>query len=142
MEFPVMLDGETVGSCLLEEQGLYWRLDCSCQVVSDRVERLYCGMTRLGVLVLERNRLVLRRRLSRAAFPQLPPKSSCFFLKPQEEPVPWQGVVLGWELSGFRLGNELLFPYAPDQPCPCEPLFCLFEIRDGFWRLPYGLPQL
>jgi len=136
MEFPVTLDGRAVGSCIVEEQGLYWYLDCSCEVVSDRVERLYCGTVRLGVLLLEEDRFVLRRRLSKSTFPQLPPKSGVFSLKPQEEPVPWEGTVFGWPLSGFRLGDTLLISYEAESPCPCESLFCFFEIKDGFWRLP------
>ena len=67
MEIPVVLDGEPVGSCILTEQGLYWQIHCSCALISDRVERLYCGRTRLGVLIREGDRLILRRRLSPAS---------------------------------------------------------------------------
>lgn len=136
MEFPVTMEDRVVGSCALTDQGLYWQIDCICDVVSDRVERLYCGTVKLGVLLLEGEKFVLRRRVSKASVPQLPPKSGVLTLAPVEELQPWQGQVLGCELSGFRLGNMLLFPYEGQKPCPCEPLFCFMEIRGGFWRLP------
>ena len=102
-------------------------------------ERLYCGSRRLGVLEREGDLLTLYRRVSRAAFPELPPKSGVLSLRPMEETVAWQGAVLGYPLNGFRQGNVLLFPYDEGQPCPCEPLFCFFEIKNGFWQLP--LPE-
>ena len=136
MEIPVVLDGKPVGSCILTEQGLYWQINCSCERLSDRVERLYCGQTRLGVLIREGDRLTLRRRLSKASTPQLPPKSGVLTLRPVEEPAPWSGEVLGYPLEGIRSGDTLLIPYEDTKPCHCEPLFCFFEIRDGFWRLP------
>lgn len=135
MEFPVVLDGVKVGNCVLEDQGLYWEINCRCRVLSDRVERLYCGGRRLGVLLPEGDRLVLRRRMSKISVPELPPQSGVLSLAPAEGPVPWKGTVLGYELEGFRLGNTILFPYDEAKPCPCEALFCFFEIRDGFWRL-------
>ena len=136
MEFPVVWNGKTVGNCVLEEAGLYWSIDCSCRLLSDRVGRLYCGPVRLGVLIREGDRLVLRRRVSKASVPQLPPRSGVLSLAPTEEPVPWQGEGLGYPMTGFRLGDTLLIPYDEAKPCPCEPLFCFFEIRDGFWQLP------
>jgi len=139
MEYPVVHQGETVGSCVMEDVGLYWQVACSCRLFSDRVERLYCGDTRLGVLEKEGERLLLRRRLSKSAYPMLPPRSGFFALEPAAEAEPWQGYVMGYALKGFRKENRLLFPYDPNGPCPCEPLFCFFEICDGFWRLPYPL---
>ena len=139
MEFPIIFDGKTVGNGVLEELGLYWTVEAHCEVISDRVERLYCGTKRLGVLEREGDELTLRRRVSKAAFPELPPRSGVFSLRPTEEPQPWSGNVLGYELSGFRLGDTLLFPYDEAKPCPCEPLFCFFEIQNGFWRLPMSL---
>ena len=136
MEYPVIHNGQEIGCCQLTEQGLYWNLECSCAVVSDRVERIYCGTRRMGVLEREGERLHCRRRLSRASTPELPPSSGVFTLVPVESYSPWSGRILGKEISGFRDGNTLLFPYDPDQPCPCEPLICFFEIKDNFWRLP------
>ena len=141
MEFPIVLDGKPVGCCTVEEQGLYWYLQAECQVLSDRVERLYCGQTRLGVLEREGDRLCLRRRLSRKAVPELPPRNGVLTLKPVQQPELWEGEVLGHKLKGLCVGKELLFPYDPNGPCPCEPLFCFFEIRDGFWRLPLHDPE-
>lgn len=135
MEYPIIFEGNTVGNCTLEQDGLYWQLQADCAPVSDRVERLYCGPDRLGVLLREGERFVLRRRVSRAAHPELPPVNGIFTLKPTETPVPWQGCILGIEQSGYRAGETLLFPYDEEKPCPCEPLFCFFEIKDGFWRL-------
>ena len=136
MEYPIVYREEIVGNCVLTDQGLYWELTCSCRILSDRVERLYSGETRLGVLERDGDRLRCRRRVSKASTPELPPRSGVFTLTPVREPEPWQGELLGYELSGFREGNTLLFPYAADRPCPCEPLICFFEIADGFWRLP------
>lgn len=136
MDYPVILENEPVGECRLEEQGLYWALDCRCRLISNLVERLYCGTTRLGVLEKENGRLTLRRRLSRAAYPMLPPKSGVLTLRPVEEPEPWEGWVLDQYLRGVRRGDLLLFPYDSNAPCPCEPLLCFFTIRGGFWQLP------
>lgn len=133
MEFPIISRGRTVGSCSLTEQGLYWQLDCSCEVLSDRVERLYCEGRRLGVLEREDELLTCRRRLSKASAPELPPKSGYFTLEREER---WRGRVADCFVEGLRQGDTLLFPYDPQQPCPCEPLICFFEIKDGFWRLP------
>lgn len=135
MEFPVILDEKTVGTCVLEEAGLYWMVQARCALLSDRVERLYSGIRRIGVLEREGDSLVLRRRISRSSCPELPPKNGVFSLRPMETAQPWSGAVLGQELTGFRLGDTLLFPYDASKPCPCEPLFCFFAIKDGFWRL-------
>ena len=139
MDIPIILEGKTVGNCVLEERGLYWYLEAACMLLTDRVERLYCGACRLGVLEREGNILTLRRRLSKSAYPELPPVSGVLSLRPVEEVEPWTGTIFGYELTGFRVGQTLLFPYEAEKPCPCEPLFCFFEIKDGFWKLP--LPQ-
>ena len=136
MEFPVVLENQTVGNCSLEDQGLYWSLQCSCAVQSELVERLYCGTKRLGVLEREGDRLVLRRRVSKSSAPELPPVSGVFSLRPMEVPQPWEGEILGHAINGFLVGGDVLVPYEADQPCPCPALFCFFEIRDGFWRIP------
>jgi len=136
MEYPIVLEGRTVGNCRVEEQGLYWSLEAVCLLLSDRVERLYSGGRRLGVLEREDDHLILRRRVSRASYPELPPVSGVFSLRPTEQAALWSGTILDQPLTGFRQGAYLLFPYDGDQPCPCEPLFCFFEIKDGFWRLP------
>lgn len=139
MEFPVVLEGQTVGNCCLEDLGLYWSVQCSCVVCSELVERLYCGTKRLGVLEREGDRLVLRRRVSKASMPELPPVNGVFSLRPSELPQPWEGRILDQRLSGFLVGEEVIIPYEPDKPCPCPPLFCFFEIRDGFWRIQKDL---
>ena len=136
MKYPVIYDGQEIGSCQLTEEGLYWSLECTCTVISDKVERIYCGTRRMGVLEREGDRLRCRRRLSRASTPELPPMSGVFTLVPVEPYRPWRGQILGKEISGFRDENFLLFPYDPGQPCPCEPLICFFAIKDNFWRLP------
>ena len=137
MEYSVMKDDVTVGVCTLEEMGLYWLLRCQCDILSDRVERLYAGQRRLGVLEKEADRLTLTRRLSKSSCPEIPPKSGVFTLHPVKETlVPWEGTIKGYELKGFEKEECILFPYTPDTPCPCEPLFCFFEIKDGYWQLP------
>ena len=136
MEYPVVHQGETVGNCIITEQGLYWYVDCTCRVLSDRIERLYCGTKRLGVLEREGENLTCRRRLSKASTPELPPKSGILTLTPEEPRTVWQGTLLGQELTGFQEGDHLLFPYDETKPCPCEPLICFFEVKDGFWRIP------
>ena len=140
MDIPIVLEGKTVGNCCLEERGLYWSIQARCGLLSDRVERLYCGSRRLGVLEREGDGLTLRRQVSKSAYPELPPKSGVLSLRPTEEVRPWSGQVFGHTLTGFQLGDMILFPYDENAPCPCEPLFCFFEIKDGFWRLPL-LPE-
>lgn len=136
MEYPVIFDGEPVGNCRLEEQGLYWSLFCTCRPISTRVERLYCGTTGLGVLEEKQGQLILRRRVSKSAYPMLPPRNGVLTLRPVEQLEPWEGYVLDQFVRGFRKGNTVLFPYDPSGPCPCEPLICFFSITDGFWQLP------
>ena len=147
MEFSVLMHGRTVGTCTLEEDGLYWQLRCDCELLSDRVERLYAAERKLGVLEKEGDRLTLRRRISRASCPELPPQSGVFTLHPvkppEVEPVceepelaPWEGEVQGYPLKGYIKDDHLLFPYDEKEPCPCEPLICFFEVKDGYWRLP------
>ena len=135
MEYPVVLDGHPVGSCTIEDLGLYWRVSCHCQYVSDQVERLYSGKKALGVLIPEEVGLGLHRRLSKKATPELPPQNGVFSLRALTEAEPWEGNVLGYDLHGILVEDYLLFPYQSDRPCPCEPLFCFFFIEDGFWKL-------
>lgn len=148
MEFPVLMHEEPVGTCNLEEVGLYWRINCKCNVLSDRIERLYVGERKLGVLEKEDNFLTLRKTISKSSCPELPPESGKFYLHPQikvQFPVQgmdeWEGEILGHSLKGYRESEYILFPYDQDGPCPCEPLMCYFEIKDGFWRLPLH-PQM
>ena len=136
MEYPVMVKGKPVGNCFVEEQGLYWKLDCRCKLFSDTVERLYCETVRLGVLLRDGDELVLQKRLSKSGFPQFPPTGGIFTVEPVEQLEIWQGELWGHSLSGIRVGNRLLVPYEETKPCPCEALFCFFEIKDGFWQLP------
>ena len=135
MEYPVMHDGHEVGTCTVQEQGLYWVLTCRCHLRTDRVERLYSGTTKLAVLEQEGEQLCCSRRLSKRSFPEIPP-GGVFTLRPVEQYAPWEGELLGRACTGFRNGDILLFPYAADRPCPCEPLICFFAVRDGFWQLP------
>ena len=136
MEYPVVHEGRTVGCCTIAEQGLYWQISCSCDLLSDRIERLYCGTKRLGVLEREGDRLCCKKRISKSSTPELPPQSGVLTLTPMESYAPWSGLLLGQPVSCLRDGQMLLFPYREDEPCPCEPLICFFEVRDGYWRLP------
>lgn len=140
MEYPVIYNGQEIGRCFLRDLGLYWELLCRCQAVSDRVERLYCGEEKLGVLQPEGGGLSLKRRVSKASCPGLPPESGQFSLSPAPLWAPWSGRILGYDVpQGLSRrdsqGETLQFPYDPDGPCPCPPLCCLFSIEDGFWRL-------
>ena len=132
MEFPVVHLGQTIGRCTVTEQGLYWVVECECEILSDRVERLYCGCDRVGVLERDGRILTCRRRISKASMPELP-QAGIFSLSPYQN---WQGQLLGQPIQCLRQGDTLLFPYMENEPCPCEPLICFFEIKDGFWRLP------
>lgn len=147
MEFPVLYQGRPVGTCQVEDLGLYWRFRCRCALLSDRVERLYWGSVRLGVLEREGKALTLDRRLSKQSLPGFPPEDGLLSLEPDLEP--WQGTVLDCALPrGFqkREGNQthLLFPFAPDRPFPCMPLFCFFRLDGPYWKLTLdeaGRPQ-
>ena len=143
MEFSVMMHDETVGTCSLEEMGLYWKINCKCKVLSDRIERLYVGEKKLGVLEKEGSCLTLRKTVSKSSCPELPPEDGKFYLYPRikeqllaSSMEEWEGEVLGHWLKGYRENEYILFPYEQDSPCPCEPLLCYFEIADGFWKLP------
>lgn len=143
MDLPVKLHNVIVGKCSLEEKGLYWSLQCRCELVSDKVERLYVGEKKLGVLEKDGDTLFVKRMVSKSSYPELPPQRGYLTLHPQTEEMienetkqTWEGDIMGNHLVGIRDGDEVLFPYDPTQPCPCEPLVCFFEIRDGFWRIP------
>ncbi|MBQ9968591.1 MAG: hypothetical protein IJO88_07705 [Oscillospiraceae bacterium] len=145
MEYPILMHDREVGTCVLEEVGLYWQLRCDCELLSDRVERLYAGERRLGVFEKEGDRLTLRRVISKASCPELPPQNGVLTLHPvqppepePEEPAlePWEGEVQGYPLKGYLKDDRVLFPYDENEPCPCEPLICFFEVKDGFWQLP------
>jgi len=152
MEFPVMLHENKVGTCTLMDGGLYWQLHCRCDLVSDRVERLYVGERKLGVLEKEADELTMKRSVSKASCPELPPEHGYFTLYPEvkQEPEPEKTTeevlteveVHGHKLKGRLEENCLIFPYDQGQPCPCEPLLCFFEVRDGYWRLPLPTPEL
>ena len=118
MDYPVIYNGAEIGRCTLEEQGLYWHLTCHCQAVSEQVERLYSGREKLGVLVPGAEGLSLQRRISKSSCRALPPENGQFSLAP-----------------GDAAGQTLRFPYSPDEPCPCPPLFCLFSVAEHFWQL-------
>ena len=136
----LIYNGEEIGRCVLRDLGLYWELLCRCQAVSDQVERLYCGEEKLGVLQPSGGELALKRRISKASCPALPPEDGQFSLSPAPAWTPWTGRILGYDApQGLSrrdgTGETLQFPYDPDGPCPCPPLFCLFSVEDGFWRL-------
>jgi len=135
LEYPVIADGISVGTCQIEDLGLYWEVRCNCRCISDRVERLYCGKKVIGVLLLDEGRLVLRRRLSKVSVPELPPQNGLFSLRALPDVAQWSGSVFGHDLDGIKVEDDLCFPYYSDQPCPCEPLICFFKIDNGFWKL-------
>lgn len=147
MELQVMYQGKIVGTCQAEDLGLYWRLKCRCVLLSDRVERLYWGSVRLGVLEREGDALTLDRRLSKQSLPGFPPEGGFLSLEPDLEP--WQGTVLDCVLPrGFQKREQgetqLLFPFSPDRPFPCMPLFCFFCLDGPYWKLTLdkdGLPM-
>ena len=141
MEYPVIHHGETIGVCSLEQRGLYWHLSCHCSGETQKIERLYSGSRSVGVLEPIAGQLVLTRRLPRSSWPELPPEQGSFSLEPEGRAVPWEGEIAGCPLKGERVGTMLRFPYDPHRPCPCEPLFCFFEIRDGFWLLPIKIVE-
>ena len=136
MDFPVVSAGRTVGNCSVKEDNLYWELDCVCSCQNKKIDRLYCGSRNLGVLLPENDQLVLHRRISKSSVPEIPPITGVFSLEPIQGSIPWNGELAGIDCRGILLGDELLFPYEKTMPCPCEPLFCFFAIRDGFWRIP------
>ena len=132
MEFPVVHLGQTIGSCTVTDDGLYWLVECRCEILSDGIERLYCGSSRIGVLERKGRIFTCRRRISKASLPEFTGEG-VFSLSPYEI---WDGRLLDEPVQCLREGNELLFPYASDQPCPVEELICFFSVRDGSWRLP------
>ena len=132
MEFPVVHGGQTVGSCTVTDDGLYWLVECQCEILSDGVERLYCGNRRIDVLERRGKIFTCRRRISKASLPEFP-GMGMFSTSPYEV---WEGRVLGEPIQCLRDGDTLLFSYQEDGPCPVEALICFFSVRDGFWRLP------
>ncbi len=132
MEFPVVHLGQTIGSCTVTDDGLYWLIECCCEILSDGVERLYCGGNRIGVLEQNGRIVTCRKRISKTSLPEFP-GMGLFSLSPYEI---WEGRLLNQPVQCLRDGDTLLFPYAADQPCPVEELICFFSVKEGFWRLP------
>lgn len=137
MKWNVVSENRTVGWCELQEDGLYWKLHCSCQAVSDHIQRLYWNGRCLGVLERQGELLVLQRRFSKASAPDLPPENRLPTLEPEER---WRGNVMDCQVPDCvrtwkNYGSLLSFPFSDTSPCPCPPLVCFLTVRDGFWLM-------
>lgn len=137
MEFDVLSEGRTVGKCTLQEQGLYWELSCLCEGEFSQIRRLYWNGRCLGVLEQNGKELTLQRRFSKASAPELPHCGRLPTLEPEQQ---WQGKVLDCQVPSClrtwkETGSVLSFPFSGDSPCPCLPLLCFFEVKDGQWLL-------
>ena len=137
MNLAVKLGEETIGTCRVEDLGLYWELHCSCHWSSDQVERLYWREHRLGVLERERDQLIMNRRIPKSKLPGFPEK---------DEPLHLHAcrTVLGCHLPPAREENgKLWYPWREDAPFPCMPLACLFSVeetnRGYYWTLAWDL---
>lgn len=136
MEYRVYARGKDVGLCRFYDEGLYWRLDCSCRQEQDVPMRLFGGGTALGIPERTGEQWRLRRRLSKASMPRVPgPEGRVLLLPARQQTVS----VLGYELTGYREVVEnstvLRLDFFSDRPHPCMPLFCFFHLQDGFWQI-------
>lgn len=70
----VYFEGETVGTCSLQEQGLYYRVQCRCSMITNGICRLkmQCGEQSLdlGIMVPEEGALCLNRSIPAKKLPR------------------------------------------------------------------------
>lgn len=63
-KFEVTLDGQTVGTVAVKQEGLYCRVSCRCHVPEGEIHRLYAGGEKIGVLVPEGDMLALETKVA------------------------------------------------------------------------------
>ena len=136
MEFMVMVQGRPAGVCTVEEQGLYWKLECAFDHPPAEGVRLFlCGRS-LGLAERTGERWQLLRRVSKVSFPELStPGESVLALKPSAERVQILDYILEGYLEQSSQGGVFRAPCLADAPHPCMGLFCFFSVENGFWTL-------
>ena len=124
-KIPMQFQSRECGTTTLQKEGLYVRVECVCDMVTDRVVRAYLegkgGTACLGVLVPENGKLRLRRKIPTSHF--LPGEYSTVIVS--EQPVdgwkPWEGLLDGQPLLGalsrLEHGKRMVaIPFTPGEP--------------------------
>ena len=73
-KYDVIYEGRAIGTVELHKEGLYYRIHCVCQVPDGEIHRLYADDEKLGVLIPERDELVLDTRVAAKRL-----KADCLF---------------------------------------------------------------
>ena len=136
MQVKVYERGQEVGRCRVNDEGLYWYLECECDQKSDELMGLFGAGHYLGLPERIGNRYYLRRRIAKKAVPHFTQKAEAIQLLPRTQK---NVTVFGKSLTGYIEWEEsksyLRIPCSDAQPHPCMSLFCFFEYENGFWLL-------
>jgi len=135
MELNVYARGNVVGTCTIEDQGLYWTVHCICRKYTAQPVRLYGAGCNLGIIEPQRDHLVLHRKVSKSGLPGFPPKTECVLRPVTETTVEVCGIRLSGDVADEECGTNLYIPFENDQTHPCISLMCFWYLRNGFWVL-------
>lgn len=136
MDMTIIVKGQPAGVCSRKDAGLYWEVDCSFRHPSADGVRLFCGGRSMGLAERAGEQWILHRRVSKVSAPELSvPEHRILALQPYPEQVEAGEYTLNGYVENGERGRFVRFPYFPDRPHPCMPLFCFFSVEDGFWVL-------
>lgn len=129
---PMQYGGSPCGTAVLRRDGLYYQVECICDLVTESVVRAYLECAKpvcLGVLIPDGGRLCLRRRISASQLPD-PPFSAVTVASGESEWAPWSGMVCGCEITDALsrragAGQVIAIPYAAGEPFPYMAIFTL-----------------
>lgn len=167
-QFPIQLEGKSVGQLTMREEPLYWVCEAVCHVSTESIWRITLtgekGTFRLGVPEPAGDCLTIRRRVSKQEIEPLGRIVGCTLtggssvVKPADSWTPVStpaelfrsavlrerlqspGEALTQEQNGVRL---LAFPMDVRQPFPLPMLFCMAHLRciGGHWYVVFAFDK-
>lgn len=150
-QIPVQYGGRTIGQAAVAREGLYHRVRCDCDAVSEEVLRAYGTVDGqemlLGVLMPEDGRLTLERRFACSSFPLERLETVTIGGAPGTW-QPWHGALGGVSAEGMTRqvnGRTLLaLPYHHGEPVDYLPVlrYCTPSELDGRQWLVLDTEQL
>ena len=133
MELNVCARGEVIGTCTVEDQGLYWSVYCICRKYTTQLVRLCGAGCNLGIAEPEGDHLILRKKVSKCGLPGFPPRKECVLRPVAETAVDVCGIRLSGDVEEEIGGTKLYIPFENNRPHPCMALMCFWSLRNGFW---------
>lgn len=164
-QFPIQLEGKSVGQLMMHEEPLYWVCEAVCHVTTDSIWRITIigekGSFRLGVPEPAGDSLKIRRRVSKQEISKLGKIVNCTLsggstvVQPTDNWTPISAPAelfrssflrerlqssrdaLTQEQNGVRL---LALPMDVRQPFPLPALFCMAHLRciRGHWHVVFA----